>query len=320
MRRVSLLASGVTLVALLCAPPPTSGRAAVFGGGGGSTFHAASGELDGLIFRIAGAPNTHLQSGGVTGCDFNVPRITLAQNSDGLSTTRAGQPVVTAIRASSTGVTVTAPASADYVVSNGSIVWIDVQVAITGGSSSPLLLVFDPTNLSCGALEKIGSSAAGDVYFATTYARPAPSATTGCFAVGSNGTTTAVTVELGGCDPSLFPPITPIAQPPPAPPPPITGNYRTTITKPPSAAGTWTLNFKKNGTGTTTFNGQLTGHNFTFKGSTLTSPGGGANVCPTVGTYRIHLDGNHLTLTVIHDTCKIGRAQVLPGHIWTKVG
>jgi hypothetical protein len=100
----------------------------------------------------------------------------------------------------------------------------------------------------------------------------------------------------------------------------ITGKYRTTITTPASASGTWTLNFKTNGTGTVTWNGQLTPHTFTFKGSTLTAPGGGANVCPTVGTYRIHLAGNHLTLTVIHDPCKIGRAQVMPGHIWTKVG
>jgi hypothetical protein len=99
----------------------------------------------------------------------------------------------------------------------------------------------------------------------------------------------------------------------------VTGKYRTTIFTP-SEAGTYTLNFKKNGTGTVALNGQLTDHTFTFKGSTLTSPGGGANVCPTVGTYRIHLAGKHLTLTVIHDKCTIGRAQVFPGHIWTKVG
>ena len=96
----------------------------------------------------------------------------------------------------------------------------------------------------------------------------------------------------------------------------ITGKYKTTI--PPD--GTYTLNFEKNGAGTTSLNGQLTPHNFTWKGTTLTSPGGGPNVCPTVGTYRIHLAGKHLRLTVIHDTCTIGRAQVLPGHIWTKVG
>lgn len=100
----------------------------------------------------------------------------------------------------------------------------------------------------------------------------------------------------------------------------ITGNYETTIITPASYAGTYTLNFKKNGTGTTTVNGQLTAHTFTFKGSTLTSPGGGANVCPTVGTYRIHLAGKHLTFTVIHDPCTIGRAQILPAHIWTQVG
>jgi hypothetical protein len=100
----------------------------------------------------------------------------------------------------------------------------------------------------------------------------------------------------------------------------ITGKFGTTIFTPASAQGTYTLNFKKNGTGTVAVNGQLTDHTFTFKGSTLTSPGGGANVCPTVGTYRIHLAGKHLTLTVIHDTCTIGRAQVFPGHIWTKVG
>ena len=67
-------------------------------------------------------------------------------------------------------------------------------------------------------------------------------------------------------------------------------------------------------------NGQLTPLGFTFKGSTFTSPGGAGYVCATAGTYRIHLAGKHLTLTVIHDTCKIGRAQVFPGHIWTKVG
>ena len=100
----------------------------------------------------------------------------------------------------------------------------------------------------------------------------------------------------------------------------ITGKYGTTITTPASAAGTYTLNFKKNGTGTVEVNGQPTAHTFRFKGSTLTSPGGGANVCPTSGTYRIHLAGKHLTLKVIHDPCTIGRAQVFPGHIWTKVG
>lgn len=100
----------------------------------------------------------------------------------------------------------------------------------------------------------------------------------------------------------------------------ITGKYRTTITTPASAAGTWTLNFEKNGTGTTTWNGQPLPFTFTFKGSTLTDPGSAGRVCPTVGIYRIHLAGKHLTLTVIHDTCKIGRAQVFPGHIWTKVG
>jgi hypothetical protein len=100
----------------------------------------------------------------------------------------------------------------------------------------------------------------------------------------------------------------------------VTGEYRTTIFTPVSAQGTYTLNFKKNGTGTTAVNGRLTDHTFTFKGSTLTSPGGGANVCPTVGTYRIHIAGKHLRRTIIHDTCTIGRAQILPGHVWTKVG
>jgi len=101
---------------------------------------------------------------------------------------------------------------------------------------------------------------------------------------------------------------------------PITGKYSTTIFKPVSAQGVWTLNFKKDGTGDTELNGQPTAHTFTFKGSTLTSPGGGPNVCPTAGTYKIHLAGKHLTLTVIHDPCTIGRAQILPGQTWTKVG
>ncbi len=100
----------------------------------------------------------------------------------------------------------------------------------------------------------------------------------------------------------------------------ITGKYRTTIATPADAAGTWTLNFKKNGTGTITWNGQLTPLRFTFKGSTLTAPGGAGYVCPTAGTYRINLAGKHLTFKVIHDTCKIGRALVFPGHIWTRVG
>ena len=102
--------------------------------------------------------------------------------------------------------------------------------------------------------------------------------------------------------------------------PTVTGKYSTTIFTPVSAQGTYTLNFKKNGTGTVAVYGQVTGHTFTFRGSTLTAPGGGVNVCPTAGTYRIHLAGKHLTLTVIHDTCTIGRAQIFPGHIWTKGG
>jgi hypothetical protein len=100
----------------------------------------------------------------------------------------------------------------------------------------------------------------------------------------------------------------------------IAGAYETTITTPPAAAGTWTLYFLKKGLGNTALNGQPTAHTFTFKGSTLKSPGGGANVCPTVGTYRIHLAGKHLTFTVIHDPCTIGRALVFPGRTWTKVG
>ena len=100
----------------------------------------------------------------------------------------------------------------------------------------------------------------------------------------------------------------------------ISGAYGTTITKPPSAAGTYTLYFLKKGMGNVALNGQPTDHTFTFKGSTLTSPGGGPNACPTAGTYRIHLAGKHLTLTVIHDPCTIGRAQIFPGHTWTKVG
>jgi hypothetical protein len=100
----------------------------------------------------------------------------------------------------------------------------------------------------------------------------------------------------------------------------IAGKYTTTIFKPLSAQGTYTLDFKKNGTGATAVNGQPTCHTFTFKGSTLTSPGGGCNVCPTAGTYRIHLSGKHLTFTVIHDPCTIGRKQVFPGHTWSRVG
>src|SRR5438132_13500625 len=69
----------------------------------------------------------------------------------------------------------------------------------------------------------------------------------------------------------------------------IAGKYSTTIFTPVSVQGTYTLIFKKNGTGDTEVNGQPTSHTFTFKGSTLTSPGGGPNVCPTVGAYTIHL-------------------------------
>jgi len=100
----------------------------------------------------------------------------------------------------------------------------------------------------------------------------------------------------------------------------ITGKYSTTILAPPEAAGHWTLHFKKNGTGTVLLQGVLTDHTFTFKGTVLTSPGGGANICPNVGTYRIHRHGKHLTFTVIHDPCTVGRKLILPGHIWTKGG
>jgi hypothetical protein len=57
-----------------------------------------------------------------------------------------------------------------------------------------------------------------------------------------------------------------------------------------------------------------------IEGSTRLLDDLGPNVWPTVGTYRIHLAGKHLTLTVIHDPYTIGRAQILPGHTWTKVG
>jgi hypothetical protein len=100
----------------------------------------------------------------------------------------------------------------------------------------------------------------------------------------------------------------------------IHGKYSTTILAPPEAAGHWTMSFKKNGTGTTAFQGVLIPNTFTFKGSVLTSPGGGANICPTVGTYRIHRHdhGKRLTFTVIHDPCTVGRKLIIPGHVWTK--
>lgn len=75
------------------------------------------------------------------------------------------------------------------------------------------------------------------------------------------------------------------------------------------------MNFGKNGTGTVAVNGQPTSHTFTFKGSTLTAPGGGDNVCPAAGTYGIHLAGKHLTLTVIHDPCTIGRTNLPWTHL-----
>jgi hypothetical protein len=97
----------------------------------------------------------------------------------------------------------------------------------------------------------------------------------------------------------------------------ITGTYRTTITKPAADEGTWTLDFKANGSVTVSLDGQVTANHPSVKGSTLTAPGG--NNCPTVGTYKIKLAGNKLTFTVIKDACKVGRKLILPGHTWIKV-
>jgi hypothetical protein len=96
-----------------------------------------------------------------------------------------------------------------------------------------------------------------------------------------------------------------------------TGTYRTTITTPAAAKGTWTLDFKTNGSVTVSRNGQVTANHPSVKGSTLTAPGG--ENCHTVGTYLIKLAGNTLTFTVIKDTCKVGRKLILPRHTWTKV-
>ncbi len=98
----------------------------------------------------------------------------------------------------------------------------------------------------------------------------------------------------------------------------ITGKYRTTITKPASVKGTWTLDFKPNGSVTVTLNGKPTPNHPSVKGSTLTTPGG--KQCRSVGTYKIKLTGNALTFTVIKDSCKVGRKLILPGHAFTKVG
>ena len=97
----------------------------------------------------------------------------------------------------------------------------------------------------------------------------------------------------------------------------ITGTYRTTITKPASVKGTWTLDFKANGSVTVSLNGKVTRNHPSVKGSTLTAPGG--QNCPTVGTYKIKLTGNKLSFTVIKDACKVGRKLILPGHTWIKV-
>ena len=97
----------------------------------------------------------------------------------------------------------------------------------------------------------------------------------------------------------------------------FTGTYRTTITTPAAVKGTWTLDFKANGSVTVSHNGQVTANHPSVKGSTLTAPGG--QNCPTVGTYKIKRAGNKLTFTVIKDTCTMGRKLILPGHTWTKV-
>jgi hypothetical protein len=97
----------------------------------------------------------------------------------------------------------------------------------------------------------------------------------------------------------------------------ISGTYRTTITKPASVEGTWTLDFKANGSVTVSLDGKVTGNHPSVKGSTLTAPGG--HSCPTVGTYKIKLTGKKLKFTVIKDACKVGRKLILPGHTWIKI-
>jgi hypothetical protein len=96
------------------------------------------------------------------------------------------------------------------------------------------------------------------------------------------------------------------------------GKYRTKITKPAAVKGTWTLEFKKNGSVRILRNGQLTAAHGSVKGSTFTAPGGKS--CPTIGTYKIKLTGKKLTFTVIKDSCAVGRKLILPGHTFTKVG
>ncbi|HWX74698.1 MAG TPA: hypothetical protein VNZ05_05285 [Solirubrobacteraceae bacterium] len=98
----------------------------------------------------------------------------------------------------------------------------------------------------------------------------------------------------------------------------ITGKFSTTISKPASVKGKWTLTFKKNGSVSIARNGQTTQNTGSLKGTTFTAPGGKA--CPTVGTYKVKLSGKKLTFTVIKDSCKVGRKLILPGHTFVKVG
>ena len=96
----------------------------------------------------------------------------------------------------------------------------------------------------------------------------------------------------------------------------ISGKYRATVTKPASVAGTYTLDFKPNGTGTVIVGSHQLVATFTFTGTTLTTPAGGG--CKAA-TYTIKPAGNTLRFKAVKPDSCVGRKTVL-GKTFTKVG
>lgn len=97
----------------------------------------------------------------------------------------------------------------------------------------------------------------------------------------------------------------------------LSGTYKTSITKPASLKGRWTVKFAA-GADTVSLNGRPLIHgNYTISKSTITLKSRGKGACTSLGKYTFTLSGNTLNFTKISDPCP-GRPEVL-AHPFTKV-
>jgi hypothetical protein len=101
------------------------------------------------------------------------------------------------------------------------------------------------------------------------------------------------------------------------------GKYQTTINKPASLKGVWTIKFHS-GTDTDYLNGtKVASGTYTISGSTIkfaqpAVPSGSAKTCQTPGTYTFRLPGRTLTFTKISDPCNSVRSEIL-SHVYIHI-